>query len=948
MPRFRRYRVFVACALFLVFLLYRVSSNSAWDEDFESQFQYVAAVLPNPGRTRPAQDGGYSSSGGGGGGSLSAQTQTMPHPPPDSGEGGRPDDDKVVKIPELKSGPVADDNTYALPAANDRISVDAAGGNSPSLVNAAGAPDRQPGEVQDNPLQVQDPPGRYEPGTTFSEPIHWIKQVERFPIEEDSLIPLPSGTPRSIPTIQHSFGPETDEARARREDRLDQIRMEAQIAWAAYSQYAFGHDELLVSGMSSRDPFCGWGATLVDSLDTLWIMGLKDEFEEAYSGLNDIDFTTTNRNDIPVFETTIRYLGGLLAAYDVTGGHKGDYPLLLKKAVELAEVLMGVFDTPNRMPILYYQWKPAYASQPKRASTRAGIAEVGTLSMEFTRLAQLTGKDKYYDAVARITNALEEWQNRDDHTASLIPGIFPENIDASGCNKTAKANKSLDSASSLAKQQAAAAEDSALHEPEGYNPKKAAKSPEIELRDNDHISGAYKGGSSSRSSSSGRGPVQEPLGADGLPTDWECEAQDLAASSGTQSFGMGGSQDSAYEYFPKQYLLLGGLEAKYRSMHEKTVAAVKEHLLYRPLTPDNADILFSSKLTINPANELELPRDGTHGYEVTHLACFLGGMFAMGGKIFDSDEDLDIGRRLTDGCVWAYASMPTGIMAEIAFVTPCLNAGSCEWNETAWHLAIDPNPRMREDQMEAYIERLAQWKIDKDEALRAEAVLQQAAEELGTPVTHAQDSKPHPKSGVPQRDRDDGSMGREDDVPYRAGRTKRNIDPVSGDTLAFDPSLLNQEAIEEKIRQMDEEYFGEPEVPSKPHRPQTHEEFVADRIRNGGLPPGYTQVTSNAYQLRPEAIESVWYMYRITGDPTWQEKGWKMWQSVIAHVRNNPAHSAINGVNDLTKLRHAGTMESFWIAETLKYFYLLFSEPDVVSLDDWVLNTEAHPFRRPS
>ena len=39
--------------------------------------------------------------------------------------------------------------------------------------------------------------------------------------------------------------------------------------------------------------------------------------------------------------------------------------------------------------------------------------------------------------------------------------------------------------------------------------------------------------------------------------------------------------------------------------------------------------------------------------------------------------------------------------------------------------------------------------------------------------------------------------------------------------------------------------------------------------------------------------------------------------------------------------------ESFWLAETLKYFYLLFEDEDVVSLDEWVLNTEAHPFRRP-
>lgn len=40
-------------------------------------------------------------------------------------------------------------------------------------------------------------------------------------------------------------------------------------------------------------------------------------------------------------------------------------------------------------------------------------------------------------------------------------------------------------------------------------------------------------------------------------------------------------------------------------------------------------------------------------------------------------------------------------------------------------------------------------------------------------------------------------------------------------------------------------------------------------------------------------------------------------------------------------------MESFWTAETLKYFYLVFSTPDMIDLDEWVFNTEAHPFRRP-
>lgn len=97
---------------------------------------------------------------------------------------------------------------------------------------------------------------------------------------------------------------------------------------------------------------------------------------------------------------------------------------------------------------------------------------------------------------------------------------------------------------------------------------------------------------------------------------------------------------------------------------------------------------------------------------------------------------------------------------------------------------------------------------------------------------------------------------------------------------------------------------------------------------------------------RPEAIESVFYMYRVTGDITWQDKGWAMWQAIMKHTRAEHGHSAIDDVG-LENPRQVDEMESFWLAETLKYFYLLYSEPDVVSLDDWVLNTEAHPFRRP-
>jgi mannosyl-oligosaccharide alpha-1,2-mannosidase len=69
-----------------------------------------------------------------------------------------------------------------------------------------------------------------------------------------------------------------------------------------------------------------------------------------------------------------------------------------------------------------------------------------------------------------------------------------------------------------------------------------------------------------------------------------------------------------------------------------------------------------------------------------------------------------------------------------------------------------------------------------------------------------------------------------------------------------------------------------------------------------------------------------------------------MFQAIERHTRAKYGHSAIMDVTT-TAPSQDNSMESFWIAETLKYFYLLFSDEELISLDEWVLNTEAHPFR---
>lgn len=71
-----------------------------------------------------------------------------------------------------------------------------------------------------------------------------------------------------------------------------------------------------------------------------------------------------------------------------------------------------------------------------------------------------------------------------------------------------------------------------------------------------------------------------------------------------------------------------------------------------------------------------------------------------------------------------------------------------------------------------------------------------------------------------------------------------------------------------------------------------------------------------------------------------------MFEATISATRTEIANSAVDDVNS-PEPGLKDEMESFWLAETLKYYYLLFSEPNVISLDEWVLNTEAHPFKRP-
>ncbi|KAG9641207.1 seven-hairpin glycosidase, partial [Aureobasidium melanogenum] len=149
--------------------------------------------------------------------------------------------------------------------------------------------------------RVEIPPVKQ--GVVNIPPIHWSKMPEHFPVS--TTIQLPTGTPKAIPRIQHKFKKESSAEKADREKKLKIIEGAVSHAWSGYRSKAWMNDEVRPVSGGARDPFCGWAATLVDALDTLWIVGLKDEFDDAVKAVGEIDFTTSQRKDIPLFETTI-------------------------------------------------------------------------------------------------------------------------------------------------------------------------------------------------------------------------------------------------------------------------------------------------------------------------------------------------------------------------------------------------------------------------------------------------------------------------------------------------------------------------------------------------------------------------------------------------------------------------------------------------------------------
>src|SRR5262245_39371201 len=212
----------------------------------------------------------------------------------------------------------------------------------------------------------------------------------------------------------------------------EQVKSEFLHAWTGYKKYCWGHDDLKPISKTCRD---WYGApilmTAVDSLDSLYLLGFKNEADETreYIAKNlsfDKDISVQN------FEITIRILGGLLSSYQMSGDKR-----LLDLADDLGKRLLPVFNSPTGMPYRFVNLKTGATRDPV-----SNPAETGTLLIEFGTLSKLTGKPVYYEKAKRalvetynrrspiglvgenINVETGKWTNTDSHVSAAIDSYY--------------------------------------------------------------------------------------------------------------------------------------------------------------------------------------------------------------------------------------------------------------------------------------------------------------------------------------------------------------------------------------------------------------------------------------------------------------------------------------------------------------------------------------------
>lgn len=206
-------------------------------------------------------------------------------------------------------------------------------------------------------------------------------------------------------TFNSSVGEDPDAAVREKRNKVKEMMIHA---WDNYKLYAWGKNELkpITKRGHSGSIFGAYdlGATIVDGLDTLYLMGLHKEFDEGRDWVERKFSLDSVSNDLSVFETNIRFIGGFLTCYAFTGDR-----LFLEKAKYVADKLLPAFQTPTGIPYALVNVNTGISKNYGWASGGSSIlSEFGTLHLEFSYLSDVTGDSVYRERVQAIRTVLKD------------------------------------------------------------------------------------------------------------------------------------------------------------------------------------------------------------------------------------------------------------------------------------------------------------------------------------------------------------------------------------------------------------------------------------------------------------------------------------------------------------------------------------------------------------
>lgn len=687
---------------------------------------------------------------------------------------------------------------------------------------------------------------------------------------------------------------------------VDMIKQIKDIFMKSWNQ-----EQLLLKSNLRREST--WPIDLIDSLDTLYLCGETKLFQDSVNIIEDFDFRVPPLAmeviDIP--DITTRVLEGLLSAYELSMDKR-----LLNKAKHVADFILRSFDTPNRIPILKYFWKSDLRNRFPDRTVPSG--QLTTMALAFIRLSQLTRLNKYFDAVERVFTTIRQSYNEFD-----MEFMLPDVVDASGCQlltqeeiengahlkgssimKSINENFKFVHCQQLGKFLNPPMDDNSLRGQSQYQAyrinEKTVPILENLFKINDLFQSSYDilDGSSKSTNAATMDPS---IGS-------EVEAVDEIIEK--RNFKDGAKKDSTKNTVGDKSLIDS------QTFLTNSISNIFKFMTFRPMLPKQTEnkkfnflnsILTKSQF-MPTTNELDVTI--RKSYDVSLYSCRLGGILGLSSRVphrggintkyILPSSLLEMSEIITQSCFMLMEEFD-GLLPQKFELDPCTDEtnGNCEFNgETKSRMIANGEYETFENDLDVGIKVSNYGKGGNDQKAKRNLLS---------------------KDGVTETQN------------------------IKGDTVGSSKSIAEIDG--DEVTQIRRVFTLGKDI--KPHI--TTDDTMGSQWKNHPDWPFWVNKVESRRLLDSNIIESIFYMYRISGEQKWRSMGKQSFGILMQELME--LNSGAKGLWQIKEFYENGEkvnndLPSYWFSRTLKYYLLLFSDGDKVSLDKHILTQGGHIIKK--